>query len=54
VPLRFCVMQAEHERTWRTIQADPRVRVAIELGTMGACLVGGDGELIRIALPLPG
>lgn len=39
---------------WRTIQADPRVRVAVGLGTMGACLVGGEGERIRIDLPIPG
>lgn len=39
---------------WRTIQADPRVRVAMGLGTMGVCLVGGAGERIRIDLPIPG
>lgn len=39
---------------WRTIQADPRVRVAIGLGVMGACLVGGEGERVRIDLPIPG
>jgi predicted O-methyltransferase YrrM len=39
---------------WRTIQADPRVRVAVSLGVMGACLVGGEGERIRIDLPIPG
>jgi predicted O-methyltransferase YrrM len=40
---------------WKTIQADPRVRVAVSLGTMGLCLVGGEGEgPIRIDLPIPG
>jgi len=39
---------------WRTIQADPRVRVAVSLGVMGACLVGGEGERVRIDLPIPG
>jgi predicted O-methyltransferase YrrM len=40
---------------WRTIQADPRVRVAVSLGIMGACIVGGEGEgAIRIDLPIPG
>jgi predicted O-methyltransferase YrrM len=39
---------------WRTVRADPRVRVAIGLGTMGACLVGGQGEPLRIDLPIPG
>ncbi|MFL5540543.1 MAG: O-methyltransferase [Longimicrobiaceae bacterium] len=39
---------------WRTIQADPRVRVAVGLGTMGVCLVGGEGEPVRIDLPIPG
>lgn len=39
---------------WRTIQADPRVRVAVSFGIMGACLVGGEGERVRIDLPIPG
>jgi predicted O-methyltransferase YrrM len=39
---------------WATIQADPRVRVAVGLGTMGVCIVGGDGDAIRIDLPIPG
>jgi predicted O-methyltransferase YrrM len=40
---------------WRTIRADPRVRVSVSLGTMGLCLVGGEGEApIRIDLPIPG
>jgi len=39
---------------WATIQADPRVRVAVGLGTMGACIVGGEGDAIRIDLPIPG
>jgi predicted O-methyltransferase YrrM len=39
---------------WTTIQADPRVRVAVSLGTMGVCIVGGEGEAIRLHLPIPG
>ena len=39
---------------WRTIQADPRVRVAVSFGLMGACIVGGEGERVRIDLPIPG
>ena len=39
---------------WRTIRADPRVRVAVGLGTMGVCIVGGEGETVRIDLPIPG
>jgi len=39
---------------WRNIRADPRVRVAVGLGTMGVCIVGGVGERIRIDLPIPG
>jgi len=39
---------------WRAIRADPRVRVAVGLGTMGLCVVGGEGERIRIDLPIPG
>jgi predicted O-methyltransferase YrrM len=39
---------------WTTIQADPRVRVAVSLGTMGVCIVGGEGDALRIDLPIPG
>jgi predicted O-methyltransferase YrrM len=40
---------------WATIQTDPQVRVAIDVGTMGVCIVGGGGEgPIRIHLPIPG
>lgn len=39
---------------WATLQADPRVRVAVSLGTMGVCIVGGEGDAVRMGLPIPG
>jgi predicted O-methyltransferase YrrM len=39
---------------WSAIRADTRVRVAVSLGRMGVCIVGGDGDAIRIDLLIPG
>lgn len=42
-------------RAWRAIQADPRVRVAVDLGAMGVCVVDGEpGAVHRLRLPLRG
>ena len=38
---------------WTAIQADPRVRVAVSLGTMGVCIVGGEGERSASTCPSP-
>jgi predicted O-methyltransferase YrrM len=38
---------------WKAIRADPRVRVAVDLGMMGVCIAGGEGETVRIDLPIP-
>jgi predicted O-methyltransferase YrrM len=39
---------------WAAIRVDPRVRVAVGLGAMGVCIIGGEGDAIRIDLPIPG
>jgi len=42
-------------QAWQTLRAHPRVRVAVDLGAMGVCVVdGGAGPAIRVTLPLRG
>jgi len=39
---------------WTALEADRRVRASVNLGGMGVCVVGGDGERFRVDLPIPG
>lgn len=39
-------------RAWRTVTASPRVTLAVDLGEIGICVLGGDGERELVRAPL--